>query len=294
MKEGVRNCTQLYHLTYDCPIVLEVDASQVGVGAYLAQIKDNRKTPVVFLSHVFSDQAQRWQIAEQEAYAIFWAITKLESYLLGTHFCLSTDHKNLVFMDKSDLPKIIRWRLRLQEYDFSVIHIPGKQIVIADCLSHLYYMTLRSNDRTTTDQYGSSFSDVLGESVVRTTDEPQPLNVETENSGVSSNDHESDLANHSIENSGYDDLISSDVQQRILNPYQTVDSNHQNHNQYELNRRLVIDEQLRSSLYDIIRTCHNAIVGHVGIHRLKSMLNTTHKVDEIRTLFRGNLTSLLF
>ncbi len=43
---------------YDCPIVLEV-----GVVAYLAQIKDNRMTPVIFLGHVFSDQAQRWQIA---------------------------------------------------------------------------------------------------------------------------------------------------------------------------------------------------------------------------------------
>ncbi len=54
-----------------------------------------------------------------------------------------------------------------------------------------------------------------GESIVRTTDEPQPLNGETENSGVSSNDHESDLANHSIENSGYVNIILSDFQQRI-------------------------------------------------------------------------------
>ncbi len=58
-------------LTYDCPIVLEVDASQVGVRADLAQIKDKRKIPMEFLSHVFSYQAQRWQIADQEAYAIF-------------------------------------------------------------------------------------------------------------------------------------------------------------------------------------------------------------------------------
>ncbi len=46
----------------------------------------------------------------------------------------------------------------------------------------------------------------------------------------------------------------------------------------ERNRRLVLDEQLHSSLYDIIRTCHNAIVGHVGIHRLKSMLTQPTKL----------------
>jgi hypothetical protein len=90
LKEGVRNCTQLHHLTCDCPIVLEVDASQVGVGAYLAQINDNRKTPVVFLSHVFSYQAHLRYLL---------GYPKLESYLPGTHFCRSTDHKKFVFMD---------------------------------------------------------------------------------------------------------------------------------------------------------------------------------------------------
>ncbi len=122
---------QLYHLTYDCSIVMPVDASQAGIAAYLAQFIDSRLTHVVFPSHVFSNQAQRWQIAEQEPFAILWAITKLESYVLGT------DRKNLVFTDKSDLPKIIRWILRLEDYNFSVIHIPGKQKVISDCLSRL-------------------------------------------------------------------------------------------------------------------------------------------------------------
>ena len=58
---------------------------------------------------------------------------------MGKRFILETDHANLVWMEKSTVPKIIRWRMYLQSFEFLIRHIPGKQNIIADWFSRLYH-----------------------------------------------------------------------------------------------------------------------------------------------------------
>jgi hypothetical protein len=138
IKELIKKSSATFHLTYEHPIILRTDASERGVGAVLLQMVDGEEQPVVFVSKAFSDVATRWPTIEQEAYGVFYAITSLESYLLGHEFTLETDHRNLVYMDRSICPKVIRWRLRLQVYRFTVVHIPGDTNLIADQLSRAF------------------------------------------------------------------------------------------------------------------------------------------------------------
>ena len=138
LKKGIVKHAKLYHITYEHPLVLRTDASETGVGAVLVQIVDGEEQPIVFLSQSFSDVAKRWATIEQEAYGIFWAITKLEHYLKSTKFTLETDHRNLIYMNESLTPKVVRWRLRLQEFNFDIIHIPGISNTIADALSRCF------------------------------------------------------------------------------------------------------------------------------------------------------------
>jgi hypothetical protein len=42
-----------------------------------------------------------------------------------------------MYLEKSVVPKLVRWRLRLLEFNYSVIHIPGSSNVVADQLSRL-------------------------------------------------------------------------------------------------------------------------------------------------------------
>ena len=92
------------------------------------------------MSHIFSQQAQKWPTIEHECYGIIYSVTKLRDTLLGRRFLIETDHKNLLWLYKAQSAKLVRWRLKLQEYDFDIAHIPGKDNP-ADAMSRLFLLT---------------------------------------------------------------------------------------------------------------------------------------------------------
>ncbi len=52
-------------------------------------------------------------------------------------FTVKTDHKNLVYLSNSSIPKLVRWRVLLSEFRFLIQHIPGVQNVVADGLTRV-------------------------------------------------------------------------------------------------------------------------------------------------------------
>ena len=75
---------------------------------------------------------------DKEAYAIFYALKKLEYLLRDVHFTLRTDHKNLTYINLENTGKVRRWKMELQEYDFNIEHIVGPSNFVADYLSRLF------------------------------------------------------------------------------------------------------------------------------------------------------------
>ena len=137
---AVRNMEMLHFLDDDKEIFIRSDASNDGVGAILFQreLLENgvvKEKPVAIMSKAFNDTEKKWSTYEQEAYAVYHGIMKFQHILKGRKFVVETDHKNLKFMGNSETPKVVRWRLRLLEFDFVVEHIPGKENVVADALS---------------------------------------------------------------------------------------------------------------------------------------------------------------
>ncbi|XP_060135605.1 uncharacterized protein LOC132592754 [Zootoca vivipara] len=59
---------------------------------------------------------------------------------IKAEFQVQTDHSPLCWLSrmKNSNQKLLRWSLALQDYNFTVVHIPGKQNVVADALSRLY------------------------------------------------------------------------------------------------------------------------------------------------------------
>jgi len=69
--------------------------------------------------------------------AVVRAVERFHIYLYGMHFCVVTDCSALVYaIKKANLnPRISRWILALQNYDFDVVHRPGRKMVHVDALS---------------------------------------------------------------------------------------------------------------------------------------------------------------
>jgi len=64
-------------------------------------------------------------------------VNKFYRYLYGQHFTLESDHRPLEYLQSSHPknPRLMRWRLALQAYRYTVRYIRGSQNVVADYLS---------------------------------------------------------------------------------------------------------------------------------------------------------------
>lgn len=122
---------------FNLPFQVETDASDFGLGAVLLQ-KQNREDKVIcYLSRSLTKTERKYSTTEKELLAVLFAVEKLRPYLQGTKFTVVTDHYSLkwLFNIKDPAGRIARWALRLQQFDFDVVHRPGKDHLVPDTLS---------------------------------------------------------------------------------------------------------------------------------------------------------------
>ena len=120
----------------DAEILISADASSYGLRAVLLQKMGHDLKPVSYASQSLLEAETHYAQIEKEALAITWAC----DYVLGRRFAIETDHKPLVPLLSTKLfdnlpPRVLRFRLRLMRFDFSIHHVPGKLMYTADTLS---------------------------------------------------------------------------------------------------------------------------------------------------------------
>ena len=137
IKAMINNCPKLFYIDDKLPIYLNTDASNYAIGAYLYQIKNNKEVPIRFMSKTLTGAQLNWSTIEKECFAMFFSLTKFASLLLGVPFILRTDHKNLLYLNNAGSPKVTRWKIELQNYDFRIEHVAGVDNIPADVFSRL-------------------------------------------------------------------------------------------------------------------------------------------------------------
>lgn len=116
-----------------------VDSSIFACGGVLSQIVDGNDRPISYISKTYKKGELNKPIIEKELLAIHFAITTLRPYLYGKRFTVRSDHRPLVYLYnmKDPASKLVRIRLDLEEYNFDIIYIKGKDNVVADALSRI-------------------------------------------------------------------------------------------------------------------------------------------------------------
>ena len=119
------------------PITIQTDYSKQGVGAVLLQ--DGK--PVHYGSKALVGNERDFAPIEGEMLAIVYATTKWHHYVYGRQFTIETDHKPLVDIKNKNIslapPRIRGMMMLTSQYDFQLVHRPGKEMVLPDALSRL-------------------------------------------------------------------------------------------------------------------------------------------------------------
>lgn len=137
VRDEVANCPARFFVSETATIVVMTDASDYGIGAYIYQTIDGQERPIIFMSKALHGAQLAWSVVEKEAYAIFHTLQTYEYLLRDNKFLLKTDHKNLTYLNMEGSPKVKRWKLYIQEFNFSIEHVAGVDNPVADAFSRL-------------------------------------------------------------------------------------------------------------------------------------------------------------
>lgn len=143
LKSAVSSAPCLSHPKFDRPFYLETDASKFAVGAVLSQSSSSDPSPdlspVGFFSRKMSSAECNYDVHDKELLAIVCALDHWSHYFLGAPHSLQifTDHRNLVyFRTRQTLsPRLLRWSMFLNQFDFVLSYRRGSENIPADLLS---------------------------------------------------------------------------------------------------------------------------------------------------------------
>ncbi len=136
LKEALTSTPLHAHPDYTLPFTIQVDASELGLGAVLCQKVEGEERVIEYLSRTIRSNEKKWPIRELEALGILWACESCRHYIIGTPFTIETDHESLQWLKNAKKPaRLVRWALRLEEFQYDVKYRRGNANGNADGLS---------------------------------------------------------------------------------------------------------------------------------------------------------------
>jgi len=119
------------------PFVLDTDACDVSIGAVLSQVQDGHERVIAYASRTLSRPERNYCVTRKELLAVVFYAKMFRQYLLGRQFLIRTDHSALQWLRTTPEPigQQARWCEILEEFDFQIIHRPGRNHGNADALS---------------------------------------------------------------------------------------------------------------------------------------------------------------
>lgn len=139
LKNALIQAPVLGHPDPQKPFIIHTDSSAVGVGAVMSQ----EGRPIAYVSRTLNAAERNYTTTEREILAIVFAVNKFKGYFTERPVVIYTDHAALtkLYTGKNLTPRVIRWALKLQEYNLDIQFKSGKENRVADALSRAPYQT---------------------------------------------------------------------------------------------------------------------------------------------------------
>jgi len=137
--EGLKNAPFMDYPTANGKFTLISDASKTSTGYIPNQESEEGVENLIACGGRSLHPAERnYTITELELLSIIEALDKYRHYLLDRNFIIKSDHISLQFLNSlkdSGAGRLHRWSLRLQQYNYNLIHVRGINNNVADALS---------------------------------------------------------------------------------------------------------------------------------------------------------------
>lgn len=150
LKDRFTTAPILKHPDPSLPFVVEVDASDCGIGAVLSQRhgQPGKLFPCAFFSRKLTAAEKNYDVGNKELLSMKAAIEEWRHWLEGTihPFQVITDHKNLEYIKSAKRlnPRQARWALFFTRFQFTVTYRPGSKNSKANALSRRYNPAIKS------------------------------------------------------------------------------------------------------------------------------------------------------
>ena len=150
LKSKVLENFQLHVPDEEKPFYLFTDASDLGMGAHLCQlrhpvedselhtVKDEDKLTIAFYSSSFDLAMQQKPVYYREARAMIWGLEKSKEFLERAHLetVVVTDHAPLQWIKSTNKGAVSAWLIEsVADPDYRVVYMPGSSNTTADALS---------------------------------------------------------------------------------------------------------------------------------------------------------------
>lgn len=135
LKAALTSSPVLALLDFKKLFVIETDASNFGIGAFLMQDKH----PIGYISRVLGPKHRSLSVYEKELMAVVHAVQTWSAYLAHQPFLIKTDQKSLKFLLEQKVTTPFQQMLlsKLMGYTYEIEFKQGKENYAADALSRV-------------------------------------------------------------------------------------------------------------------------------------------------------------
>ncbi|KAL4084015.1 hypothetical protein QTP88_029331 [Uroleucon formosanum] len=177
------------------PFNLTCDARNYAIGCVLSQGPIGKDLPIAYASRTLNKAEINYNTTEKELASIVWGVKTFRPYLFGQQFNIITDHRALVWLFNLKDPgsRLTRWRLKLEEHQYTIHYKPGTNNTNADSLSRINQVVTRSSKASENSKH--------------------PDNTDPSKTSEPQNDHSSHQASSSIEiqiTENYQEFLQAD------------------------------------------------------------------------------------